>query len=164
MIPIIKRELVDRRGWLDEEEFLNCLAITQSAPGPLAVNTAAFAGFRIAGLPGVAVGVLGTVIPSYICILLIARLLGDVSSLPSVRAAFSGLRPAIVAVILAAGFRLGRRTLRDPVSWLMFSAALSLLLLTGLNPVAVLILAGAAGLIIRLPALVSARDGRQGGC
>lgn len=99
MIPMIKREVVERRRWFDEEDFSNQFVLAQSAPGPFSLNTAVFVGYRMKGCLGALVAVLGAVIPSFVIILLIAMFLSDFDQNGWVLAAFKGIRPAVVALI-----------------------------------------------------------------
>ena len=108
MLPLIQREVVDRQHWIDEQEFLNMIALAQAAPGLIAVNSAIFIGHRIAGWKGVVATVLGAVLPSVVIILLIAMFFTDMKSMPAVEAVFKGLRPAVVALIAAAVVRMAR--------------------------------------------------------
>lgn len=101
MLPLIQREVVDNRHWIDEEEFLNMIALAQAAPGLIAVNSAIFIGWRIGGWRGVAGAVLGAVLPSFVIILAIAMVFSEWKELPAVEAAFKGIRPAVVALIAA---------------------------------------------------------------
>lgn len=101
MLPMIEREVVQRRGWIDSEEFLNMIALAQAAPGLIAVNSAIFIGWRIGGWRGVIATVLGAVLPSFCIILAIAILFQDYKDQPAVEAIFKGIRPAVVALIAA---------------------------------------------------------------
>jgi chromate transporter len=101
MLPLIQREVVDRKAWIDEEEFLNMIALAQAAPGLIAVNSAIFIGWRIGGWRGVCGAVLGAVLPSFLIILGIAVLFREWKELPAVEAVFKGVRPAVVALIAA---------------------------------------------------------------
>ncbi|MBO4518535.1 MAG: chromate transporter, partial [Paludibacteraceae bacterium] len=95
MLPLIQREVVDRKGWIDEEEFLNMIALAQAAPGLIAVNSAIFIGWRVGGWKGVAGAVLGAVLPSFLIILAIAMVFSEWKELPAVEAVFKGVRPAV---------------------------------------------------------------------
>ena len=108
MLPLIQREVVDRKGWIDEQEFLNMIALAQAAPGLIAVNSAIFIGWRIGGWRGVCGAVLGAVLPSFLIILGIAMIFQEWKELPAVEAAFKGIRPAVVALIAAPLFKLSR--------------------------------------------------------
>ena len=77
MIPLIQQEVVDKKGWLKESEFVEMMAIAQSAPGPIALNTAIFVGYKTRGIKGVIFSSLGTILPSFIVILLIAIIFTD---------------------------------------------------------------------------------------
>ena len=101
MLSMIEREIVDRKGWIDREEFLNMIALAQAAPGLIAVNSAIFIGWRIGGWRGVIATVLGAVLPSFFIILAIAMLFQDYKDYPAVEAIFKGIRPAVVALIAA---------------------------------------------------------------
>ena len=112
MLPLIQREVVDRKGWIDEEEFLNMIALAQAAPGLIAVNSAIFIGWRIGGWRGVAGAVLGAVLPSFLIILAIAMVFRDWKEVPAVEAAFKGIRPAVVALIAAPLFKLAKSAIK----------------------------------------------------
>lgn len=108
MLPLIQREVVDRKGWINEEEFLNMIALAQAAPGLIAVNSAIFIGWRIGGWKGICGAVLGAVLPSFFIILAIAMVFKDWKELPAVEAVFKGVRPAVVALIAAPLFKLSK--------------------------------------------------------
>ena len=101
MIPLIQREVVDRQHWIDEEEFLNMIALAQAAPGIIAVNSAIFIGWRCGGWRGTAGAVLGAILPSFCIILAIAMVFRNYQDKPAVEAVFKGIRPAVVALIAA---------------------------------------------------------------
>lgn len=103
MISIIEREIVDKHHWLEREEFLDLLAVAQSLPGILAVNISVAVGDRLRGLKGSIVAALGTIMPSFIMILCIAIFLTPdlIKNNATLSAIFSGIRPAVVALIVA---------------------------------------------------------------
>ena len=106
MIPLIQREIVDNQHWLDEEEFLNMIALAQAAPGVIAVNSAIFIGYRIDGWRGLLASVLGAVLPSFVIILLIAMVFRGIAHYSPVEAVMKGMRPAVVGLLAAAVIRL----------------------------------------------------------
>lgn len=108
MVPLIQREIVEKRGWVKESEFFELLALAQSSPGPVAVNSSVFVGYKVAGVTGSIVATLGTTLPSFFIILLIAAWLVGFRSNPQVEAFFKGIRPAVVAMIAAPLFSLSR--------------------------------------------------------
>lgn len=103
MISIMEREIVDKHKWLDREEFLDLLAVAQSLPGILAVNISVAVGDRLRGLKGSIISALGTILPSFIMILCIAIFLTPdlIKNNATLSAIFSGIRPAVVALIVA---------------------------------------------------------------
>ena len=129
MLPLIQREVVDRKHWLDEEEYLNMIALAQAAPGLIAVNSAIFIGWRIGGWRGVTGAVLGAVLPSFLIILAIATIFRDWKDQPTVEAIFKGIRPAVVALIAAPLVKLARTAVRTKHSdvRIQYSAYLPLL-------------------------------------
>lgn len=100
MIPIIQKEVIDRRHWVEKEEFINLLAVAQSAPGPMAVNVSIMVGYKIRQTRGAVMAFLGTVLPSFIILLVIAIFFSRVYEDPTVNSIFKGMRPAVVALIL----------------------------------------------------------------
>lgn len=146
MIPLIQKEVVDRKGWLQEDEFVDMLAIAQSSPGPIALNTAIFVGYKAGGNRGVVFSSLGTILPSFIIILAIAMVFTDFKDNPGVERVFKGIRPAVVALIAAPLWQMGkaagitRRTVIIPV------AAALLIWLTNLSPIYVIIAAITGGI------------------
>lgn len=113
MLPLIEREVVDKHHWIDEQEFLDMIALAQAAPGLIAVNSAIFIGWRIYKLRGLLATVLGAVLPSFVIILLIAMLFRDVREYPVVEAIFKGVRPAVVALIAAAVIRMAKNIFKN---------------------------------------------------
>ena len=139
MLPLIQREVVDRKGWIDEEEFLNMIALAQAAPGLIAVNSAIFIGWRVGGWRGVCGAVLGAVLPSFLIILAIAMVFRDWKEQPAVEAAFKGIRPAVVALIAAPLFKMAKSA---KISWttaIIPVAAALLIWLGHVNPVWVIL-------------------------
>ena len=101
MIPLIEREIIERRKWIAKEDFLEMMVVAQSAPGPIALNTAVFVGYKMRGYAGALAATLGVVVPSFTVILLLAIFFSNVRNNPIVDAAFKGMRPAVVALIVA---------------------------------------------------------------
>ena len=101
MIPLIQREVIERQKWIDKKDFLDMLVLAQSTPGPIAVNTSVFVGYKTAGVMGAIMATLGTVLPSFIVILLLALFFAEVRENRYVDAAFRAMRPAVVALIVA---------------------------------------------------------------
>ena len=101
MVPIIQREVIERRGWIDREEFIELLTLAQSAPGPIALNTSVFVGYKMRGYAGALAALLGVVVPAFTVILIVAIYFAQFRENIYVNAAFKGMRPAVVALIAA---------------------------------------------------------------
>lgn len=104
MISIIEKEVVDKKKWIEKEEFIDALAVSQSLPGILAVNISIYTGNKMRALKGAFVATLGTILPSFILILAIALFFSRIYDNPAVVAIFNGIRPAVVALILVPVF------------------------------------------------------------
>lgn len=139
MLPLIQREVVDRKGWIDEEEFLNMIALAQAAPGLIAVNSAIFIGWRIGGWRGVCGAVLGAVLPSFLIILAVAMVFSEWKDQPVVEAVFKGIRPAVVALIAAPLFKMAKAARISWLTALIPVAAALLIWLARVNPVCVIL-------------------------
>ena len=138
MLPLIEQELIAKRGWIEHKEFLDLLTLAQSVPGPIAINTSVFVGYKMRGLKGAVAALLGSVLPSFVIILAIALLFADIRHNPVVDAAFKGMRPAVVALIVVPVISLARG-----MHWAMFALAVWYL---GWSPIYILIAAAAIGI------------------
>ncbi|HHY91929.1 MAG TPA: chromate transporter [Firmicutes bacterium] len=147
MLPLIRKSIVEKSRWMEDEEFVDAIAIAQSAPGPIAVNIAVLTGYKLSGLAGAVFAVLGAALPSFITILIIAAIFLGVQHNPYVRAAMAGMRPAIVALMAAAVFDVGRTAIKNRFSTAVALAALVALLGLDVHPVLVIAAAAAVGLL-----------------
>lgn len=146
MLPVIENELVERRRWMNRKEFVDCLAIAQSGPGAIAVNTAIFTGYRMLGLTGALAATLGVVLPSFLIILGLAVTLNTVGTPPIVEQFFQGIRPAVVALIASAAHKLGRVVLLDRQCHIVAGLSLALTLL-GVHPALIIVTAAVGGVL-----------------
>lgn len=144
MISIIEHEVINRRGWIARPDFLDLLTLAQSAPGPISLNTAVFVGYRLRGLRGALSAILGAVIPSFVIILCVAILFTDVRHNPWVDAAFRGMRPAVVALIVAPILSLSRG-IHAALYLVIVASAVSVWWL-GWSPIYILMAAAAGGI------------------
>lgn len=110
MIPLISDAVVSN-GWLSEEQFLNIIAVSESTPGPVAINVATFVGSTQGGISGSIFATLGVVLPSFIIILIVAGILKNFLKYSGVQGFMMGVRPCVAALIIAAGIRIGLSTL-----------------------------------------------------
>lgn len=145
MVPLIENEIVTRRNWIGQEDFIDLLAVAQSSPGILAVNIAIFIGYRLRGVRGSIVTALGTVLPSFLIILAIALFFHNFKENTVVERVFKGIRPAVVALIAAPTFNMARSAgINRRNIWIPIVSAL-LIWLLGFSPVWIIIAAGVGG-------------------
>lgn len=147
MIPLMEREVVDHRGWLSREEFLDCLSLSQAMPGVFPINMATIIGRKLGGFRGVLCAVLGNILMPIALILLIAMTLRIFRDNAVVEHIFMGLRPAVVAMIAAPVFRMAKSAkVTWSNCWIPIIAAL-LIWLLGVSPVYVILIAIVGGLL-----------------
>ena len=150
MIPMIEAEVVDKHKWLDKKEFLDLIAIAQSCPGVFAVNMSTFIGYKLRKVPGAIFTTLGTALPSFIIILLIAMFFKQIEHIAWVQAMFRGIRPAVVALIAVPTFTLAKQAGITLVNcWIPIGSAL-LIWLMGVNPIFIILAAGLGGYLYGL--------------
>lgn len=145
MIPLIQSEVVEKHGWIKKKRFLELLTVAQSAPGPISLNTAVFVGYSKGGWKGAAMSIFGVILPSFVIILLVAIFFSDIKDNPVVAAVFKGIRPAVVALIVAPviGLTKGMRYYKIGISILAAVAIWKL----SLSPVLFIIIGAVGGLV-----------------
>ncbi|MCR3921160.1 MAG: chromate transporter [Firmicutes bacterium] len=148
MLPIIKREVVERHEWLSDEEFVDALAVTQSLPGAIAVNSSIFIGHKVRGIVGALIAMFGSVLPSFFVILIIAIFFARFTEYPMVQAAFAGIRPAIAALIAAAVLKVGRPVMKKRLNLLLVALFLLLSQVFSIHPMVIIVLGIAVGLLL----------------
>ncbi len=147
MIPIIQSEVVDKHKWIDKEEFLDLIAIAQSCPGVFAINISTFIGYKMRKEKGAICSALGTALPSFMIILLIAMCFHRFMDIPWIAAMFNGIRPAVVALIAVPTFNLAKSAnITFANCWIPILSAL-LIWAMHVNPIFVIIAAGVGGYI-----------------
>lgn len=147
MIPLIQEEVVKKRKWIEEREFIDMLAMAQSAPGVMAINTAIFIGYKMRGFKGSLITAIGTALPSFIIILLIAIVFTSFRENPVIERIFKGIRPAVVALIAAPLYKMGKSA---GITWktiIIPIAAVLLIWLGGISPVWIVIAAILGGIL-----------------
>lgn len=126
MLPILQREVVEKKGWATDEELTDYFAVGQCTPGIIAVNTATFIGYKYRGVPGGVLATLGVVFPSLIIITAIAAFLSNFADIPVVRHALAGINAAVVALIASSVVKLGKSTLKNGAAVAIFLCVLAL--------------------------------------
>lgn len=148
MIPMLEREIVDRHGWASSEELMDYYAVGQCTPGIIAVNTATFVGYSVAGVPGGIVATLGVVFPSLIIITLIAGILTNFADIPAVRSAFAGIRVCVCVLIFNAVVKLRKNAVPDKAALVLCLAVFLLSMFLDVSPVVFVLLCAAAGILL----------------
>ena len=138
MIPVIRAEM-SRRGWISEDELPDIVALSQCAPGVMAVNISIFAGYRLRGIRGSIAATLGSITPSFVIILLIAMFFTAFKDNPWVVRAFKGIRPVVVSLIAVPMVDMARKSCTTWWKWLLAVAALLLVAFLGVSPVWILL-------------------------
>ncbi|SHK11997.1 chromate transporter [Paramaledivibacter caminithermalis] len=145
MIPLIEEEIVNKNQWIEEEEFLDIIALAQSIPGALAVNTAAYIGYRKFGFLGAVTACLGAVLPSFFIILIIAKFLIGTMDKRLIEKIFKGIRPAVVSLILVAFFKLKKGVNKTAFSYVVVTATILLVTVFKVHPIFIIIMSGIFG-------------------
>jgi len=142
MLPLIEKEVVEKKSWLSKEDFLDVLAIAQSAPGVFAINISIFVGERLKGFKGGVIAALGSALPSFVIILLIAVFFSSFKENQMINSIFMGIRPAVVALIIVPLISMSKGVNLNLNTSLVPYATLVLIVVFGISPI-YLILAGA---------------------
>ena len=149
MLPILQREIVEKRGWVTEEDLMDYFAIGQCTPGIIAVNTATFVGEKKKGVPGGIMATLGVVFPSLIIITILAGIITSVSDLAWVQNAFAGIRACVCVQIFNAVVKLLKKAVIDKWTAALFVLVFILSMVLDVSPVVFVLLAGAAGIVLQ---------------
>lgn len=147
MLPLIKREIVDRKRWLSSEEVFDIVAIAESTPGPLAINAATFVGNRIGGVKSAILATAGVVLPSFVVISIVSGLLLRVEHLKIVKNAFLGIRTGVLLLIGCACITFFRELKKDFYTYAIMLLALFLSLFFKLNSIVILVLCACLGVV-----------------
>ena len=148
MIPILEREIVDRQGWASREDLMDYYAVGQCTPGVIAVNTATFIGYKIAGPLGGIVATLGVVFPSVVIICIIAGVLTNFADIPAVKSAFTAIRVCVCVLIFNAVLKLWKGAVKDKAGLILFLIVFVLSLFFDISPVVFVVMCALAGLLL----------------
>ena len=147
MLPFIQREIVQNNNWIDVNEFMDIIGISQMTPGPIAINSATFVGYKVLGVLGSIMATLGVIFTSVILISIISKMLEKFKESVVTKAALMGMRPVLIALIIKAFLDLAKESYLDLKS-LIIAGIIGLVLLSKkLHPILVIVLAGVIGLI-----------------
>ncbi|HHW17775.1 MAG TPA: chromate transporter [Firmicutes bacterium] len=145
MIPLITREVVTNRGWLDLTEFIDVLAISQGTPGPIAINSATYVGYKVAGVFGSVMATAGVVLPSFVIMLVLGLLFLKYREVPFVKDMLSGIRPVVVALILSAALSVLSSSVTGIVPAVVSAAVVVAVLAFNVDPILLLVVSGVLG-------------------
>lgn len=145
MLPLIQKEVIEKRGWATDEEVMDDYAIAQVLPGIIAVNTAILLGYRVKGRVGGVVAALGVTAPSLLVIMVIAAFLQNIMEYELVQKAFWGIRVVVSALILQAIISLWKAAMKDIFSYVIYGVALVLVIFTDVPTILVILAAVVAG-------------------
>ena len=171
MLPILQREVVEKKGWATDEELTDYFAIGQCTPGVIAVNTATFVGYKYKGIPGGICASLGVIAPSIVIISSIAAFLSHFADIPVVQHALAGVNACVVALIASGVIKLGKSAIKDKVTLCIYFLVLLLAvggsLLAGRSavldfissPAALVVLAGVLGVVSHAVGRMRGGDG-----
>ncbi|HNX01127.1 MAG TPA: chromate transporter [Candidatus Cloacimonadota bacterium] len=148
MLPFIQQEVVVQHHWLTNTDFIDIVAISQTTPGPIAINAATFVGYKVGGFWGSFAATSGIVVFPFILMLLMTRLYVSFRKHSIFQAGLSGIRPALLGLIAAAAVVLGKDSIVDLKSAIIFVVVLIMTMRFRINPVVVILLSGLAGYVI----------------
>ena len=150
MLPILQREVVEDKGWASEEELTDWFAIGQCTPGVIAVNTATFAGRKVAGAAGGVVATLGVVFPSLIIISLLAVVITTFADVAWVKNAFAGIRVCVCVLIFNAVLKLWKKSVVDKKTLALYILILLASILADWSPVVFVVFAAVSGIVLQV--------------
>lgn len=148
MLPMLKSEVVDSKGWLSDEELVDYYALGQSIPGIIAINTSTLIGYRKRGIPGAIVSAAGMAMPSLLVILLIAAFCARFLDNVWVQKAFSGIRAAVVGMIVMAVWNVGKKSVTTPVKAMISLGAFLAIVGLQWSPVLMIVAGAVLGLVL----------------
>ena len=148
MLPVIRKAVVKERGWLTEEEIVDCFAVSQSLPGVLSINAAIYVGNKKKGVQGSLASLLGVILPSYISIIVILLFLGSIEENTHVLGAFEGIKAASAAMILVAAYNLGKQILKGKVEIFIAAISFAVIVFAGINAIWAIVFGGLTGLVV----------------
>lgn len=148
MIPLIEKEIVNKYHWLTMEQFTDLIAIAEMTPGPIAVNSATFVGYKVAKFWGAVIGTIGVVLPSFLIIWAVASVFFSFQSNQIVQAALKGLRPAVLGLIIVAALSIGKIAITDYKSVLILIFVVLGVWILKLHPILALLVSAIIGIML----------------
>ena len=152
MVPLLQEKVCDEKGWMTEEETVDCLAVSQGLPGVVAINMATYVGYKMKKLPGAVIATLGTIIPSFVIIILVVLFLDTIAENIYVQGALTGIRAAATGLIAFAAWKLGKQVLagKGAFEWTLALASFVIIAFFDVNAVWVILGSIAIGILYSL--------------
>jgi chromate transporter len=147
MIPLIQKEAVESHKWISDDELLEIVAIAESTPGPIAINSATFVGHKVAGFWGSLCATLGVVLPSFIIISIIARVLDQFQQFKAVQYAFYGIRAGVLALVLQSLVKMYKKCPKNPVAYGLMAISFIGATFLDINVLLIIVFCGIVGLV-----------------
>ena len=147
MLPLIQKEVVDRRKWISEEEIVDVFAISQSMPGVIAINASIYVGTRVAGFAGAVSAAFGVILPAFVSIILVVTLLSFLQGNPVVDKVFAGIRAASAALILQAAIKLGKKAVKSKLDIAIAAISFIIIVFFSVSAVYAILFGAVVGLV-----------------
>lgn len=152
MIPLIQKEAVEKKGWISDDDIFDVVAIAESTPGPVAVNSATFVGYKTAGFWGALAATVGVVLPSFVIILVISGILREFRENTVVRYAFFGIGAGVIALIFKALFNMYKQCPKGILSYILMGISFVAVAFLDFNVIIVMIACAAVGIVSAIAA------------
>ena len=158
MIPLIQREMAEKKGWISEKDILDIVAISESTPGPISVNSATFVGYQVGGVMGSFLATLGVVLPSFIIILAVSFMLKQFEQIRAVKYAFWGIRAGVLALIIKGFISMYKQCPKNIFSYIIAFLAFAASAIFSFNVLIIIVSAAAVGLAATI---IAERSGKK---
>lgn len=145
MIPFIEREVVTKYGWISKSEFLDVIGISQMTPGPIAINSATFVGYKVCGIPGSLIASVGVVLVAFILVIIASKTLAKFKENKKIQGALLGMKPVIIALVINAFISLSKESYHDIKSLAIAAICMFLILVKKVHPILVIVIAACLG-------------------
>jgi chromate transporter len=150
MMPVMHKEVVERKQWASDDDIMKLLVISESTPGVLAVNSATYIGHQIGGFWGALAATVGVVLPSFVVISVISLFIVEFKQIELVAAAFQGIRAGVSILILNAVFKLGKKLKKNTFTWVVLGVAFLLSIFTDVSVIVLLLASSVLGIVYGL--------------
>jgi chromate transporter len=165
-VPLIEREVVEEKKWMEKEQIVDIFAVAQALPGAIALNAAGFIGYTVAGLSGSIISIIGNLTPSVGIVLTLSILFSKVSDNPIVQSAFQGIRPAIIGLIAYAAYKIAKTSLVDVTTVIIMILAFVASTFFNIAPIPLIVFGAVAGIVVKQVKCVLAKkdisEGKDG--